>query len=113
MLNATADGITIINFGMGSASAATIMDLLTAAKPEAVLFLGKCGGVKHVAKLGSLVLPHRGHSRRWNVERLLPARSSALPAFSLQKPSQQRFATTSAITGQARFTPPSSGVGTR
>ena len=57
MLNATADGITIINFGMGSASAATIMDLLSAIKPEAVLFLGKCGGVKHVANLGDLVLP--------------------------------------------------------
>jgi AMP nucleosidase len=57
MPNATANGITIINFGMGSASAATIMDLLTAIKPEAVLFLGKCGGVKHVATSGNLVLP--------------------------------------------------------
>src|SRR5262245_10395980 len=57
MLNATANGITIINFGMGSATAATVMDLLSAIKPEAVLFLGKCGGVKHVAKIGSLVLP--------------------------------------------------------
>jgi AMP nucleosidase len=44
MLNATADGITIINFGMGSANAATIMDLLSAVKPKAALFLGKCGG---------------------------------------------------------------------
>ncbi|MFN6037316.1 MAG: AMP nucleosidase, partial [Bacteroidota bacterium] len=30
MMNATADGITIINFGMGSATAATVMDLLCA-----------------------------------------------------------------------------------
>src|SRR5688572_29304213 len=51
MPNAMADGITIINFGMGSSSAATIMDLLGAVKPKAVLFLGKCGGVKHVANL--------------------------------------------------------------
>ena len=43
---ATAEGITIINFGMGSPGAATIMDLLTAIQPEAVLFLGKCGGLK-------------------------------------------------------------------
>lgn len=46
MPNATANGITIINFGMGSANAATIMDLLSAIEPKAVLFLGKCGGLK-------------------------------------------------------------------
>ena len=43
---ATADNITIINFGMGSPGAATIMDLLSAIQPKAVLFLGKCGGLK-------------------------------------------------------------------
>jgi AMP nucleosidase len=32
------DGVTIINFGMGSANAATIMDLLSAILPTAVLF---------------------------------------------------------------------------
>ncbi|MFI5335985.1 MAG: AMP nucleosidase, partial [Opitutales bacterium] len=57
MRSATAGGITIINFGMGSATAATIMDLLTAVHPDAVLFLGKCGGLKHRAKIGSLILP--------------------------------------------------------
>ena len=85
MLNATADGITIINFGMGSASAATIMDLLTAAKPEAVLFLGKCGGVKHVAKLGSLVLPIAAISGDGTSNDYYPPEVPALPAFSLQK----------------------------
>ena len=35
------DGLTIINFGIGSANVATIMDLLTACKPKGVLFLGK------------------------------------------------------------------------
>ena len=43
---ATANGITIINFNMGSPNAATIIDLLTAIKPKACLFLGKCGGLK-------------------------------------------------------------------
>jgi AMP nucleosidase len=85
MLNATADGITIINFGMGSASAATIMDLLTAAKPEAALFLGKCGGVKHVAKLGSLVLPIAAIRGDGTSNDYYPPEVPALPAFSLQK----------------------------
>ena len=56
MQSATANGITIINFGMGSPMAATVMDLLSAVKPKAALFLGKCGGLKKT-KLGDLVLP--------------------------------------------------------
>jgi AMP nucleosidase len=36
MQTATAENITIINFGMGSAMAATVMDLLSAIKPKAV-----------------------------------------------------------------------------
>ena len=40
MPNATADGITMTNFGMGSANAATVMDLLSAIEPKAVLLLG-------------------------------------------------------------------------
>ena len=54
---ATANGITIINFGMGSPGAATVMDLLTAIEPKAVLFLGKCGGLKKRNKIGDLILP--------------------------------------------------------
>jgi AMP nucleosidase len=53
---ATANNITILCFGMGSAMAATVMDLLAAVEPAAVLFLGKCGGLKK-AKLGDFVLP--------------------------------------------------------
>src|SRR6478736_3383451 len=83
--NATADGITIINFGMGSASAATVMDLLSAIKPEAVLFLGKCGGVKHVATLGDLVLPIAAIRGEGASNDYYPPEVPALPAFSLQK----------------------------
>ena len=51
------NGITIINFGIGSANAATIMDLLTAVSPRAVLFLGKCGGLKTSTEIGNFILP--------------------------------------------------------
>ena len=57
MPNATSEDITIINFGMGSANAATVMDLLSAISPRAVLFLGKCGGLKKKAKIGDMILP--------------------------------------------------------
>ena len=58
MQSCTANGITIINFGMGSPLAATMMDLLTAITPKAVLFLGKCGGLKKKNQLGDLILIH-------------------------------------------------------
>ncbi|MEI6021964.1 MAG: AMP nucleosidase, partial [Bacteroidota bacterium] len=57
MSSATADNITIINFGMGSASAATVMDVLMAISPKAVLFLGKSGGLKKKNQIGDLILP--------------------------------------------------------
>src|ERR1700730_4084637 len=57
MANVTADGITLINFGMGSPNAATVMDLLSAIAPKAVLFLGKCGGLKRKNQIGDLILP--------------------------------------------------------
>lgn len=58
MISATANNITIINFGMGSPNAGTIIDLLTAIRPKAVLFLGKCGGLKSKKNsVGDLILP--------------------------------------------------------
>ena len=57
MPNVSHDGITMINFGMGSANAATILDLLSAIEPEAVLFIGKCGGLKAKHHEGDYV-PH-------------------------------------------------------
>ena len=69
MQTATHENITIINFGMGSAMAATVMDLLSAIQPKAVLFLGKCGGLKKKNNLGDfvsllLILSYHGGSRK-------------------------------------------------
>lgn len=85
MPNATADGITIINFGMGSANAATIMDLLSIIYPKAVLFLGKCGGLKKKNKLGDLILPIAAVRGEGTSNDYFPPEVPALPAFSLQK----------------------------
>jgi AMP nucleosidase len=85
MPNATANGITIINFSMGSANAATIMDLLSAIKPEAVLFLGKCGGLKKKNNVGDFILPLAAVRGEGTSNDYLPAEVPALPAFNLQK----------------------------
>ncbi|MFN5458712.1 MAG: AMP nucleosidase [Bacteroidota bacterium] len=85
MMNATADGITIINFGMGSATAATVMDLLSAIEPKAVLFLGKCGGLKKKNNIGDLILPIAAIRGEGTSNDYFPPEVPALPAFSLQK----------------------------
>jgi len=82
---ATAEGITIINFGMGSASAATVMDLLVAITPNAVLFLGKCGGLKKKNKVGDLILPIAAIRGEGTSNDYFPPEVPALPAFALQK----------------------------
>lgn len=82
---ATANGITIINFGMGSPGAATIMDLLTAIEPQAVLFLGKCGGLKKRNKLGDLILPIAAIRGEGTSSDYFPPEVPAMPAFALQK----------------------------
>ena len=85
MQSATSNGITIINFGMGSAMAATVMDLLSAIMPKAVLFLGKCGGLKRKTKLGDLILPIAAIRGEGTSNDYLPPEVPALPSFRLQR----------------------------
>ncbi|HJZ57559.1 MAG TPA: AMP nucleosidase, partial [Gemmataceae bacterium] len=83
MQSATAGNLTILNFGMGSAMAATVMDLLSAVEPRAVLFLGKCGGLKKAA-LGDFVLPIAAIRGEGASNDYLPPEIPALPSFRLQ-----------------------------
>lgn len=85
MPSATAGEITMINFGMGSANAATAMDLLSAIHPRACLFLGKCGGLKKKNKLGDLILPIAAIRGEGTSNDYYPPEVPALPAFALQK----------------------------
>ncbi len=81
---ATSNNISIINFGMGSAMAATVMDLLSAVEPKAVLFLGKCGGLKKT-KVGDLILPIAAIRGEGTSDDYMPKEIPALPSFRLQQ----------------------------
>lgn len=85
MQSATSENITIINFGMGSAMAATVMDLLSSIQPKAVLFLGKCGGLKKKTQLGDLILPIAAIRGEGTSNEYMPAEIPALPSFRLQR----------------------------
>ena len=82
---ATAKGITMINFGMGSPNAALIMDLLSSVKPRAVLFLGKTGGISKKTALGDYILPLAGIRGEGTSNDYFPPEVPALPAFMLQR----------------------------
>lgn len=83
MQSATAENITIVNFGMGSAMAATVMDLLAAVEPRAVLLLGKCGGLKKT-KVGEFILPIAAIRGEGTSNDYMPPEIPALPSFRLQ-----------------------------
>ncbi len=86
MMCATHEHISIINFGMGSPNAGTIVDLLTAVMPRAILFLGKCGGLRvNKNKVGDLILPIAAIRGEGTSNDYLPFEVPALPAFALQK----------------------------
>ena len=78
-------GLSIINFGIGSANAATIMDLLAAKKPKGVLFLGKCGGLKRSTEIGHFILPTAAIRGEGTSNDYKPAEVPALPSFKLHK----------------------------
>ena len=84
MQSATAENLTILNFGMGSAMAATVMDLLAAVEPNAVLFLGKCGGLKKT-KVGDFILPIAAIRGEGTSNDYMPPEIPALPSFRLQR----------------------------
>lgn len=85
MSSATADDITIINFGIGSPNTALVMDLLSAIKPEAVLFLGKCGGLKKRNKIGDFILPIGAIRGDGTSDDYFPKEVPAMPSFALQR----------------------------
>ncbi|MGE0173678.1 MAG: AMP nucleosidase [Oligoflexales bacterium] len=79
------DNLTMVNFGIGSANAATIMDLLSAINPKGVLFLGKCGGIKKAAEIGHFILPIAAIRGEGTSDDYLPKAVPALPSFKLHK----------------------------
>ncbi|MBK6540609.1 MAG: AMP nucleosidase [Flavobacteriales bacterium] len=82
---AIAEDMMMINFGMGSPTAATVMDLLSAINPKAVLFLGKCGGLKRKNELGDLILPIAAIRGEGTSNDYLPPEVPALPSFMIHR----------------------------
>jgi len=85
------NGLTIVNFGIGSPNAATIMDLLSARQPKSVLFLGKCGGLKYSSEIGLFILPIAAIRGEGTGNDYLPPEVPALPSFKIHKYVSQKI----------------------
>lgn len=81
MPSASNANITILSFGMGSPNAATIMDLLSAVMPKAVVFIGKCGGLKARLKVGEYILPIAAIRGEGTGNDYFPPEIPSLPSF--------------------------------
>ena len=78
-------GLSMVNFGIGSPNAATIMDLLGVRNPKGVLFLGKCGGLKRSTEIGQFILPIAAIRGEGTSNDYLHPMVPALPSFKLHK----------------------------
>ena len=99
------DGLTMINFGIGTANAATIMDLLVAVQPKGVLLLGKCGGLKASTEIGHFVLPIAAIRGEGTSNDYFPPEVPALPSFKLHKFVSEKIVARALITGPGSYTP--------
>jgi len=111
MPNVSHEDVMLINFGMGSANAATILDLLTAIEVEAILFLGKCGGLKNKTSVGDYILPIAAIKGEGTSDDYMPHEVPALPAFSIQKPARESSSTTTGIIIQESYIRQTAGFG--
>ena len=60
---AEADGITLVNIGVGPSNAKNIADHLAVLRPHCWLMVGHCGGLRQSQQIGDYVLAH-GYLRR-------------------------------------------------
>jgi AMP nucleosidase len=77
--------VSIVNFSIGSPTAALIIELLAMVEPKAVMLLGMCGGLHHSLKKGDFILPTAAIRDEGVSHHFMPRQVPALPTFKIQK----------------------------
>jgi AMP nucleosidase len=77
--------VSIVNFSIGSPTAALIIELLASIEPTAVLLLGMCGGLHRSLKVGDFILPTAAIRDEGASQHFMPPQVPALPTFKIQK----------------------------
>src|SRR4051812_42110161 len=77
--------VSIVDFSIGSPTAALIIELLASVDPKAVLFLGMCGGLHRSLNVGDFILPTASIRDEGASKHFMPGQVPALPTFKVQK----------------------------
>jgi AMP nucleosidase len=77
--------VSIVDFSIGSPTAALIIELLATIEPTAVLLLGMCGGLHRSLKVGDFILPTAAIRDEGASHHFMPTQVPALPTFKIQK----------------------------
>jgi len=77
--------VSIVNFSIGSPTAALIIEVLSCIEPTAVLLLGMCGGLHRSLKVGDFILPTAAIRDEGSSVHFMPHQVPALPTFKIQK----------------------------
>ncbi len=79
------DGVTIVNIGVGPSNAKTFTDHLAVLRPDAMLMVGHCAGVRNHQEVGDFVLAS-GYMRDDHVlDKALPLSVPLAPSFLLNR----------------------------
>lgn len=84
-VHSTTADVSIINFSIGSPTAALIIEVLSVLDPKAVLFLGMTGGLHRSLKVGDFILPTAAIRDEGASRHFMPTQVPALPTFKIQK----------------------------
>lgn len=86
-VNVPSEDMSLIDYKIGSPTAALVMDLLSFRKPKprAVIMLGLCGGLNKRLKVGQFILPIAAIRDDGASQHYMPPHVPALPTFNIQK----------------------------
>lgn len=78
-------GVTMIDYGVGSPVAALIIELLSFVKPVAVLMLGMCGGLRDEYEVGDFFNPVAAIRDEGTSNAYMPPQCPSLSSFVIQR----------------------------
>jgi len=79
------DGVTIVNIGVGPSNAKTVTDHVGVLRPDAMLMIGHCGGLRNHQELGDFVLANAYLRRDHVLDDVLPVAMPVAPNYHLNR----------------------------
>lgn len=77
------DGVTLVNIGVGPANAKTVTDHLAVLRPDTMIMIGHCGGLRNRQELGDFVLATAYQRADHVLDEVLPADVPVIPSLRL------------------------------